>query len=179
MVGYTLKSAAEAFEEASVNSTESTKKAAKTTKRALGAGLQKAAYALSYGMVYAVSFLTELLPEENAFRRGFVEGAKAALEARKKVRASRETPKNTLAAGRVRANAKPLVKASPRAKKAVKKHLCELDGMPRLETQGPPGYPKAAGLETFSLAAVHRNFTPLNGVQQAFRRPLLTRRLKR
>jgi hypothetical protein len=83
MLGDTLESAAETFEEASVNSAESAKKAAKTTKRALGTGLHKGAYGVSYGVVYAVSFLTELLPQENVVRRGFVEGAEAALEARR------------------------------------------------------------------------------------------------
>src|SRR5271166_4588933 len=37
---------------------------------------------------YAVAFLIELLPEENVVRRGFVEGAEAALDARKKAKAS-------------------------------------------------------------------------------------------
>jgi hypothetical protein len=65
---------------------------------------------------------------------------------------------------------------SQRRKKAVEKHLCKLDGVPRPETLGPPGYPKAASLETFPMAAVHRNFSLPNGVKQAFRRSPLTRR---
>src|SRR5271169_5367249 len=69
MLGDTLESAAEVFEEASVTSAESAKKAAKTTKRAIGTGLHKAAYGVSYGVVYAVAFLIELLREENVGTR--------------------------------------------------------------------------------------------------------------
>jgi hypothetical protein len=82
MLGDTLESAAEALGEASVNLAESAKKAAKTTKRAIGIGFHKAAYGISYGVVYAAVFLVELLPEEHVIRRGFVEGAEAALDAR-------------------------------------------------------------------------------------------------
>src|ERR1700693_555552 len=92
MLGDTLESAAEAFEEASVNSAESAKKAAKTTKRAIGTGLHKVAYGVSYGVVYAAAFLIELLPEENVVRRGFVEGAQAALDARQKPRNPNRSP---------------------------------------------------------------------------------------
>ena len=127
MLGDTLESAAEAFEEASVNSAESAKKAAKTTRRALGTGLHKAAYGVSYAIVYAISFLTELLPEENVVRRGFVEGAEAALEARKKARASKSVPKNTLATRPAKTKNKPPIKASPRAKKAVEKRAAEFE----------------------------------------------------
>ena len=96
MLGDTLESAAEALEEASVNSAESAKKAAKTTKRAIGTGLHKGAYGISYGVVYAAVFLVELLPEEHVIRRGFVEGAEAALDARQKAKASKKVtiPKN-------------------------------------------------------------------------------------
>jgi len=88
MLGGTLESAAEALEEAGVNLAESTKKAAKTTKRAIGVGFHKAAYGISYGVVYAAVFLVELLPEKHVIRRGFIEGAAAALDARQKAKAS-------------------------------------------------------------------------------------------
>ena len=97
MFGDTLESAAEALEEASANSAESAKKAAKTTKRAIGTSLHKAAYGISYGVVYAAVFLVELLPEEHVIRRGFVEGAEAALDARENAKASKKVAvtKNT------------------------------------------------------------------------------------
>ena len=128
MLGDTLESAAEALEEASVNSAESAKKAAKTTKRAIGTGFHKAAYGAAYGVVYAAVYLVELLPEENVIRRGFVEGAEAALDARQKAKASEKEiiPKNT-PAKRTSANAKPRVRTSPRAKKAVEKRAAEFE----------------------------------------------------
>jgi len=127
MLGDTLESAAEAFEEASVNSAESAKKAAKTTKRAIGTGLHKVAYGVSYGVVYAAAFLIELLPEENVVRRGFVEGAEAALDARQKAKESKQViiPKKTPT--KQTAKAKPRVRTSPRAKKAVEKRADEFE----------------------------------------------------
>ena len=126
MLGDTLESAAEALEEASINSAESAKKAAKTTKRAIGTGFHKAAYGISYGMVYAAVFLIELLPEENGIRRGFVEGAEAALDARQKAKASKTVTiaKNNPAK---RTKTKPRVKPSPRAKKTVEKRAAEFE----------------------------------------------------
>ena len=128
MLGDTLESAAEALEEASVNSAESAKKAAKTTKRAIGTGFHKAAYGISYGVVYAAAFLFELLPEEHVIRRGFVEGAQAALDARQKAKASKTVTiaKNT-PAKRTNAKTKPRVRTSPRAKKAVEKRAAEFE----------------------------------------------------
>jgi hypothetical protein len=128
MLGDTLESAAEAFEEASVNSAESAKKAAKTTKRAIGTGVHKAAYGVSYGVVYAAVFLIELLPEEHVVRRGFVEGAEAALDARRKAKASKKVivPKNSPTKS-TKAKAKPRVRTSPKAKKAVEKRADEFE----------------------------------------------------
>ena len=99
MLGETLDSAAEALEAASVNLAKSAKKAAKTTKSAIGIGFHKAAYGISYGVVYAAVFLVELLPDEHVIRRGFVEGAEAALDAREKAKASKKVAvsKNTRA----------------------------------------------------------------------------------
>ena len=127
MLGDTLESAAEAFEEASVNSAESAKKAAKTTKRAIGTGLHKVAYGVSYGVVYAAAFLIELLPEENVVRRGFVEGAQAALDARQKAKESKQVtiPKKTPT--KQTAKTKPRVRTSARAKKAVEKRADEFE----------------------------------------------------
>jgi hypothetical protein len=127
-LGDTLESAAEALEEASVNSAESAKKAAKTTKRAISTGLHKAAYGIAYGLVYAGVFLTELLPEENVIRRGLVEGAEGALDARQKAKASKQVtvPQKTPAES-ADAKTKPRARTSPRAKKAVAKRAAEFD----------------------------------------------------
>jgi hypothetical protein len=128
MLGGRLESAAEALEEASVNLAESTKKAAKTTKRAIGIGSHKAACGISYGVVYAAVFLVELVPEKHVIRRGFVEGAEAALDARQKAKASKKVimPKNN-PAKRTNAKTKPRVRISPRAKKAAEKRAAEFE----------------------------------------------------
>jgi pyruvate/2-oxoglutarate dehydrogenase complex dihydrolipoamide acyltransferase (E2) component len=86
---------------------------------------------VSYGVVYAVAFLIELLPEENIVRRGFVEGAEAALDARKKAKASEKvtTPTKRTNAETKRSNARtnPRVRTSPKAKKAVEKRAEEFE----------------------------------------------------
>jgi hypothetical protein len=128
MLGDTLESAAEAFEEASVNSSESAKRAAQTTKRALGNWLHGAAYGVSYGLVYAGVFVTELMPENNLVRRGLAEGAEAALGARKKVAATKAENKTKLVkASEVKPRKRRTTKASPRAKKVVEKRADEFD----------------------------------------------------
>jgi hypothetical protein len=128
MLGDTLESAAEAFEEASVNSSESAKRAAKTTKRAMGNFLHGAAYGVSYGLVYAGVFVTELMPENNLVRRGLVEGAEAALDARKKAVTAKTEDKSTkLVKASTTKPEKRRTKASPRAKKVVAKRAEEFD----------------------------------------------------
>lgn len=128
MLGDTLESAAEAFEEASVNSSESAKRAAQTTKRALGNWLHGAAYGVSYGLVYAGVFVTELMPENNLVRRGLAEGAEAALGARKKVATTKAENKTKLVkVSEVKPRKRRTTKASPRAKKVVEKRADEFD----------------------------------------------------
>lgn len=127
MLGDTLESAAEAFEEASVSSSESAKRAAQTTKRALGNWLHGAAYGVSYGLVYAGVFVTELIPENNLVRRGLAEGAEAALDARKKVAATKSENKTKLVKASAAKPQKRRTKASPRAKKTVQKRADEFD----------------------------------------------------
>jgi len=120
MLGKTLDSAAKAVEEASVGLTDSVKKAAKTTKRAIGIGFHDTAYSISYGVVYAAVFLIELLPEENAIRRGFVDGAKSALDTRQKAKASKKAAMPKKAPAKLNnVKAKSFVRTSLRAKKAV------------------------------------------------------------
>src|ERR1700683_1303230 len=127
MLGDTLESAAEAFEEASVNSSESAKRAAQTTKRALGNWVHGAAYGVSYGLIYAGGFVTELIPETNVVRRGLAEGAEAPLDARKKVAAEKNENKTKLVKASAVKPAKRRTKASPRAKKVVEKRADEFD----------------------------------------------------
>jgi hypothetical protein len=77
-LGDALESAAEKFEEGSAVARQSAKAAAKTTRRFFADGVYNSAYWVSYGFVYSAVYLTELLPEDNSFRRGLEEGATAA-----------------------------------------------------------------------------------------------------
>jgi hypothetical protein len=120
MLGDRLESGAGAFEKASVSSVESTKRTARTIELAVASGLHKAAYGVSYGVVYAGSFLAELLPKENVVRRGFVEGAEAALDARKKAYPARRIPEKS-AAAHSSTKIGPQVRISPRAKKVLQR----------------------------------------------------------
>jgi hypothetical protein len=86
MMADALESAAESFEEATANAPESARRAARVTKRALGVGVFKTFYGISFGLVYSGVFLTELLPEASSVRRALVEGAEAAITSRQKVR---------------------------------------------------------------------------------------------
>jgi len=132
VLGDTLETAAETFEEATHNSRDSARRAAAATKRALSDGAHKAAYGVSYGVVYAAVFVTELLPKDNIIRRGFVEGAGAAYEARKKAAMARGARKQAAAAKAAEApktesgnhvganHTRKKAKTSPRARSTVK-----------------------------------------------------------
>ena len=74
-LGEALESAAEKFEEGSTVARESAKNAAQATRKVFAGGMYKTAYWVSYGFVYSTVYLTELLPEDNSFRRGLEEGA--------------------------------------------------------------------------------------------------------
>jgi hypothetical protein len=93
ILGDTLESAAETFEEATANAHDSAKRAAEVTKSALSNALYKVCYGISYGAVYSSVFVVEVLPEGGNLKRGFVEGAESALEARKKVADRKAAPK--------------------------------------------------------------------------------------
>ncbi|HEY3898487.1 MAG TPA: hypothetical protein VGM54_07735 [Chthoniobacter sp.] len=127
VLGDTLESAAESFEEATANSRDSAKRAAATTKRALGIGAHKAAYGVAFGLVYSAVFITEMLPKGNLVRRGFIEGTEAALDSRRKAQTLREKkhtaePKNDAAAPKKKS------KPSSRARKVVEKRAASFDG---------------------------------------------------
>ena len=79
-----LESAADTFEQEAANAPESARRAARVTNRALGIGVFKAFYGISYGLVYSGVFLTELFPEQSTVRRALTEGAEAAIDARHK-----------------------------------------------------------------------------------------------
>jgi hypothetical protein len=115
VLGDALESAAESFEEATVTARDSAKKAATTTRRVFSKGVHRTAYGLSYGVIYASVFLTELWPEENPWRRGLVEGAQDALEERSKIRTLKSEKGHTSAKFKKTAKVK-----KPKASNAVK-----------------------------------------------------------
>jgi hypothetical protein len=125
VLGDTLESAAESFEEATANSRDSAKRAAATTKRALGIGVHKAAYGIAFGLVYSAVFITEMLPKDHIIRRGFIEGTEEALDSRRKAQAARQASKNGSTPKTTSSGKKP--KASTRAKKAVSKRAADFD----------------------------------------------------
>jgi hypothetical protein len=126
VLGDTLESAAETFEEATANSRDSARRAAATTKRALGIGVHKAAYGVAYGLVYSAVFITEMLPKDNLIRRGFLEGTEAAIESRRKAHVAREAKRAATHVGSNHTTAKK-PKASAKARKAVNKRAAQFD----------------------------------------------------
>jgi hypothetical protein len=106
ILGDTLESAAETFEEATTNAHDSAKRAAEVTKSALSCALYKTCYGIAYGAVYSSVFLVEIMPEGGNLKRGFTEGAESAIEARKKA-AERKAPKP-----RVKRSAKPKMRVA-------------------------------------------------------------------
>ena len=88
MMADALESAADTFEQAAANAPDSARRAARVTKRALGMGVFKAFYGISYGLVYSGVFITELFPEQSTVRRALTEGAEAAIDARHKSKAN-------------------------------------------------------------------------------------------
>jgi hypothetical protein len=133
VLGDTLESAAETFEEATANSRDSAVRAAATTKRALGNGVHKTAYGIAFGLVYSAVFVTEMLPKGNLIRRGFVEGTEAALDSRRKAQTTRKPAKKTTAeepAHTVKSTpvaAKKKSKTSARARKVVDNRAAQFD----------------------------------------------------
>jgi hypothetical protein len=111
ILGDTLESAAETFEEATANAHDSAKRAAVVTKSALANALYKTCYGISYGAVYSSVFLVEIMPDGGNLKKGFTEGAESALEARKKATERKADPKP---------KAKRTVKPKVRATKPVK-----------------------------------------------------------
>lgn len=133
VLGDTLESAAETFEEATANSRDSAKRAAATTKRALGNGVHKTAYGIAFGLVYSGVFITEMLPKGNLIRRGFIEGTEAAIDSRRKAQTPRKTTRKTAAEppahpvtpAPIVAKKKP--KTSARVRKTVENRAAQFD----------------------------------------------------
>jgi len=134
VLGDTLESAAETFEEATANSRDSAKRAAATTKRVFGNGVHKTAYGIAFGLVYAGVFVTELLPSGNLIRRGFVEGTEAAIDSRRKAKiaprktvkkAGKDEPADEAKAAPAASKKKP--KTSARVRKTVNSRADEFD----------------------------------------------------
>jgi hypothetical protein len=107
ILGDTLESAAETFEEVTANASGSAKRAAGVTKSALCTALYKSCYGIAYGAVYSSVFLVELLPAGSRPRQAFEEGAEAALTDRKKAAERKAAPR-----AKPRRAAGPKVKAS-------------------------------------------------------------------
>jgi len=109
ILGDTLESAAETFEEATANAHDSAKRAAAVTRSALSTALYKTCYGISYGAVYSSVFLVELMPEGGTLKKGFTEGAENALEARHKAAARKTVAKPK---PKAKSAARPKVRAS-------------------------------------------------------------------
>lgn len=128
MMADALESAADTFEQAAANAPESARRAARVTKRALGIGVFKAFYGISYGLVYSGVFLTELLPEQSAVRRALTEGAEAAIDARHKANNKSKTKVSFEPSHDHEALVELATKAPARtARKAVKKRANKFD----------------------------------------------------
>lgn len=89
VLGDALDAAAEAVGDARVDATASAKVAAAKVQSGISTGAYYTGYGVSYGVVFTGVFLKELLPADNAFRRGIeagvVDGSHAGVEAAHKV----------------------------------------------------------------------------------------------
>lgn len=79
-LGDALESAADSVSQARADATESAKLAARRVQFGVSTGAYYSAYGISYGLVFTGVFLKELLPVGNPIRRGFEDGAVAAIE---------------------------------------------------------------------------------------------------
>jgi hypothetical protein len=77
VLGEALDAASQSIGDARADATASAKSAALKVQTGVGAGAYYTAYGVSYGLVFSGVFLKELLPVNNALRRGFEDGAEA------------------------------------------------------------------------------------------------------
>jgi len=80
VLGEALDAASESIGDARADATASAKAAALKVQTGVSTGAYYAAYGVSYGVVFSGVFLKELLPTNNAIRRGFEDGADAAIK---------------------------------------------------------------------------------------------------
>lgn len=80
-LGEALESAANSIEHARADATKSAKLAARRVQFGVNQGAYYTAYGISYSLVFAGVFLKELLPVSSPIRRGFEDGAVAAVGA--------------------------------------------------------------------------------------------------
>src|ERR1700722_4642482 len=117
-LGEALESAAEKFEEGSSVARQSAKNAAQATRKVFAGGVYNSAYWVSYGLVYSAVYLTELLPENNSFRRGLEEGAAdAQTQAHHGKEAKSESPVPAARSSKPKSRAKSRSTAKQRAEK--------------------------------------------------------------
>jgi hypothetical protein len=87
-LGEALDAASVSVGHARADATESAKLAAAKVQSGVSVGAYYTAYGLSYGVVFTGVFLKELLPLNNPIRRGFEDGAVAAIDAAESRRAA-------------------------------------------------------------------------------------------
>ena len=80
-LGEALEAAAESIGDARSEASADAKVAAAKVQVGVSTGAYYAAYGISYGLVFSGVFLKELLPTQNPIRRGFEDGAVAAIDA--------------------------------------------------------------------------------------------------
>lgn len=80
VLGEALDAASQSISDARADATASAKAAALKVQTGVGVGAYYAAYGVSFGVVFSGVFLKELLPLNNALRRGFEDGAQAAIK---------------------------------------------------------------------------------------------------
>ena len=86
-LGEALDAASVSVSHARADATESAKLAAAKVQSGVSVGAYYTAYGVSYGLVFTGVFLKELLPINNPVRRGFEDGAVAAIDAAESRRA--------------------------------------------------------------------------------------------
>ena len=87
-LGEALESAADSIGHARADATEHAKLAARRVHVGVNQGAYYTAYGISYSLVFAGVFLKELLPVSNPIRRGFEDGAVAAIGAAERTAAA-------------------------------------------------------------------------------------------
>lgn len=90
VLGEALDAASQSIGDARADATASAKAAALKVQSTVGTGAYYAAYGVSYGVVFSGVFLKELLPTNNAVRRGFEDGAQAAIKSAVNLRTGRQ-----------------------------------------------------------------------------------------